>query len=72
MLNVDVAILNTNLEMTMAIKCKTEFHKQILIAWIELSSKEPVTYKEIINQHIFVNKFIIINREIIKTLLIPV
>ena len=66
MLNLDITMLNKNFEMKTAIKCKTEFHKQIIVAWIELSSKEAITYKEIINQYIFFNRFIIINREIIK------
>ena len=67
MLNIKPALLNKNLELKNTSRCLTEFHKQILTSWIELTSKEPFSYKEIINQYILHNRHIKINGEVIKS-----
>ena len=42
---------------------KSSFHTQILLAWSEINSFEPITLKEIINQSITENKYIRIDNK---------
>ena len=62
-MNIERNILNKNLDNSIANKCKSEFHRQILSAWINTYCKEPPNYKEIVNQFLVYNKAIKINRK---------
>ena len=65
LLNIDKDMLNKNLDLQMAAKCKTEFHKQVLSSWITIHGTEPKSYKEITNQFLLFNKSLKINKKCI-------
>ena len=47
LLNLDYNMLNKNIDLQMAAKCKTDFYQ---VLWITIHSTEPNSYKEIIIQ----------------------
>ena len=62
MLNIGKNLLNQNLDLSMVNCCKSDFHKQILEAWIKMHSKEPKNYNEIVHQFLVYNKEIKIDK----------
>ena len=65
LLNIDKNMLNKNLDLQIATKCKTDFHKQLLSSWINMHCTDPKSYKEITNQYILYNKLLKINKKCI-------
>ena len=49
LMNIERNILNKNLDHSITNKCKSEFHRQIMSAWINIYCKEPKNYNEIVN-----------------------
>ena len=62
-MNIERNILNKNLHHSITNKCKSEFHRQILSAWIITYCNEPPNYNEIVNQFLVYIKAIKINRK---------
>ena len=65
MLNINMDILNKNLDKKMIENCRSEFHKQTLACWIQLTNIEPINYKQIANEYIIHNRLLKINKEVV-------
>ena len=70
MLNINIEKLQNNNCLELNAQGKSAFYTQILRAWAEINSFNPITLMEIINQNLVENKFIRIeNKPVIDTFL---
>ena len=63
LLNIGKNKLNKNLDIKIVNKCRSDFHKQTLTAWIKVYCQEPKNYVEIVHQFHTYNKLLTINKK---------
>ena len=68
MLNLSTNIINKAFEEKLIKLCRTNFHKQIMASWYTITSNEPVSLKEVLNQYLLDNKIIKVGGRTLKSI----
>ena len=68
MIELKISNLNKNINPKSQTFGKTEFHKQLLNSWFKVSSSNPTTLRDILNQFVTYNQHIQINQTMVNNL----
>ena len=62
-MQIEETLFNKKLDNAFIKRCVTPFHKQVLESWTEIYSSNPSNTREILNEYILYNKYIIIAKK---------